>query len=360
MTYRRGGFWWASIRFGRGRRKRVSLGTKDKPLAEAIERTMRLLYDRREWEILEAAVNGPLSPGEVYDYWIREELGALRARLNDVDLQGYVSGWQKSLEARVSPATASKYLIQLRTLIPEGAVFLRSELSRAKVKAAMHELEDGRSGGTVRRYVAAWSSFFEFLVEEEILGRNPARGLRLPRESKPRERHLSLDLSVRLVAAQPKPYRALAALREGAGVEIGAALGVRRRDINRGRQVVHVRGTKDQSRDRLVFVDDPFWAVLEEHSRNMLPDAPLWPGITADSARHYHRLACAALEIEDYRMHDARHSYAVRHMKAGDPISAIANNLGHKDASMVLKVYGKYTPKLEDFRRVSNASGDGK
>jgi len=52
-----------------------------------------------------------------------------------------------------------------------------------------------------------------------------------------------------------------------------------------------------------------------------------------------------------YTMHDARHSFAVRCMKAGIDPQLIANNLGHRDATMALRIYGKYRPTPADFRR---------
>lgn len=206
----------------------------------------------------------------------------------------------------------------------------------------------------MRRYYAAWSKFFRFLLDCGVVDRHPTRGVSLPRESSPRDRYLSLDLSLRLVETQPQPFRALAALREGAGVEVGAGLATRRRDINRAERVVHVHGSKHPSRDRRVLVDVEFWAHLDELARNCLPDALLWGGITPDAARHQHKKACRALRIDDYRMHDSRHSYAVRHMRAEHDIHMIARNLGHTDATMVLKVYGKYRPNTDDFRRLSS------
>ena len=50
-------------------------------------------------------------------------------------------------------------------------------------------------------------------------------------------------------------------------------------------------------------------------------------------------------------MHDARHSFAVRWMRDGANPQDIANNLGHKDATLVLRIYGKYRLTASDHRR---------
>jgi integrase len=45
-----------------------------------------------------------------------------------------------------------------------------------------------------------------------------------------------------------------------------------------------------------------------------------------------------ALGLEGYRLHDARHHWAVRMARAGAPIELIARQLGHRDVAMVAKV----------------------
>jgi site-specific recombinase XerD len=48
-------------------------------------------------------------------------------------------------------------------------------------------------------------------------------------------------------------------------------------------------------------------------------------------------------------MHNARHSFAVRWMKAGANPQDIANNLGHCGASQVVTRCGKYRVTLSDL-----------
>ena len=43
--------------------------------------------------------------------------------------------------------------------------------------------------------------------------------------------------------------------------------------------------------------------------------------------------------------HDARHHWAVENIRAGVPVELVARQLGHKDAVMVLKIYGRFAPK---------------
>ena len=193
------------------------------------------------------------------------------------------------------------------------------------------------------------------MVERDIIEHNPISDLTWPRENAPRESWLPLEDVIRLVDAQPERYRTLAALREGTGAEISAALKVRRRDLDQTRSAVHLRGTKTAHRDREAFVDP--WAMERLagyiQARRFAPDAPLFDGITGQNALRVQRKALKALGLPaDYTLHDARHSYAVRKMKAGAEPQLVASNLGHRDATMVLRVYGKYRPVASDIARL--------
>jgi integrase len=68
-----------------------------------------------------------------------------------------------------------------------------------------------------------------------------------------------------------------------------------------------------------------------------LADCPI--GSNAAGAGH----SCAS-----YRLHDARHHWAVRMARASDPFELIARQLGHRD---VAKVYGRFKPNTEERDR---------
>jgi integrase len=54
-----------------------------------------------------------------------------------------------------------------------------------------------------------------------------------------------------------------------------------------------------------------------------------------------------AIGLEGYRLHDARHHWAGRMARAGPPFELIARQLGHRDVTMVAKVYGRFKPDTE-------------
>lgn len=354
MAFKRGRVYWTYVRQRNGLRRRVSLETEVNHIAHEMEAMLARLASLRDWDMLEAATRKPHGLGELFDAWRQEgeSLETHRRAITDVDLNALVDDWQKWAERRANAKTVTKYKAQLRVLIPEGVPFPRSKFRRKELAKALQEID--ATGSTARRYHAAWSSFANYLVQIEQIEHNPLRDVRAPRPNPGRTVYLDRADQVRLVKAQPQPFAALAALREGAGVEIGAALRVRRRDVNETEGTVYIRGTKNEWRSRKVILEKWAWPIFRKALRSKLPDALLFDGIDYEAARREHKAALTAQELrDDYRMHDARHSLAVRWMREGIPLHVIANNLGHRDTSMVERLYGRHRVREEDLRQVS-------
>ncbi len=76
----------------------------------------------------------------------------------------------------------------------------------------------------------------------------------------------------------------------------------------------------------------------------------MFPALGRDKATKDHLKMVKALELyrEGINLHAARHHWAVRAIRAGTPAEVVGRQLGHKDATMVLKVYGRFVPRSED------------
>ena len=58
-----------------------------------------------------------------------------------------------------------------------------------------------------------------------------------------------------------------------------------------------------------------------------------------------------ALGLPHHRVHDSRHFYAIRAIRAGTPYELVARQLGHADVAMVAKVYGRFAPRSHERDR---------
>ncbi len=187
-------------------------------------------------------------------------------------------------------------------------------------------------------------SFVAYLREMGVLSSNPLRDLQAPPAGPPRCDFLELADVLRLIEGSGKPYPAIFALAYGAGLEISAILAGTESDVTYAARALRARGTKAWNRDRLAYVADWAWPYVERHLATLTPGERLFRGIDRWKVSDYHRERLRALGLPALRFHDSRHHWAVENLRAGVPVELVARQLGHRDATMVLKVYGRFIP----------------
>lgn len=328
-----------------------STGTGNKALASAMARMMDELgpRGRRQWLLLDPVREGRLSVPRLYDAFSEgtDALAALESELKDLDLEPFVPKWLASIADNVAPDTRQHYETHVRTLIEAGRRFPASALRRAKLVEWLSSRECGPS--TKRKYHAAMSSFCQYLVSLDLIPANPMRDVRPPAASKPRTSYLEQADVLRLLDAQPEPYRTLSALMHGTGIEVSTALRLRRRDIDLETGAIHAHGTKTQHRDRMTYLDAWAKPYVTRHIAMLTPNALVFPDLNRWTVSDKHREACALLGIENYTLRDSRHTFAVRAIRAGASAEVVARQLGHGDTQMVNRVYGRFRPTQDEM-----------
>jgi integrase len=373
--FKRGKMYFVKVPLSTGATVKKTTGTTDKQTARLIEAFVRELASKHEWALLDAVTGGDrrtfdrntghtvrtedtLPLEQLYAARVGNGLAALKARLADVDLAEHVEAWQEWLRSELGASeTVSHYLAHVRTLIRKGKPFLRSELTPPRIAEWLNALPV--SSSTRRKYRAALASFATYLTDPsvgvKVLTTNPVREVRAPKAGKPRTMHLEQGQVLELLLKLPEPYRTLEALIHGTGMEISAALAVRRSDVDALAMTARARGTKTAARDRTCAVSEWAWPYVERHLAAVPEerDALLFPGISRYAASDVHREACKALggAFTGYRIHDARHTYAVRLARAGAPMAVAAKQLGHSSTAMVAKVYAVFAPNVDEVRK---------
>src|SRR5437588_12011934 len=82
------------------------------------------------------------------------------------------------------------------------------------------------------------------------------------------------------------------------------------------------------------------WPYLEEHLGTLTPGERLFRGLDRWAVGAAHRDRLKALGLPHHRLHDARHFYAIRAVRAGTPYDLVGRQLGHADVQMVARIYG--------------------
>jgi integrase/recombinase XerD len=197
---------------------------------------------------------------------------------------------------------------------------------------------------SLARAVVAVRGFHRFLLHDQVTDRDPAAGLTTPRAGRSLPKALSQAEVERLLAAPvgatPLPLRdrAMLELLYGAGLRISELVGLDVDDLDRGEQLVAVRGKGD--RDRLVPYGEPAAEALDAWLVRGRPRlAPRVPAVFLNArggrltrqgawklvTGHAARVGLA----ERVSPHTLRHSFATHLLDGGADVRAVQELLGH-------------------------------
>lgn len=343
--------WKARVRHPDGRVKVCGCDTDNKATAKQMERWAHQLYSDRTvtaLAILDGILTGRTSLPRAFD--ARYDLKGLVRDMDDVDLEPYVAKWQAELARRKKPnaETRQKYEKQVRRLLPKGKPFLRSRFTKQFIR----EWLDGLGLGAPNRYRAALSSFAQYVAFEDVLPGNPVRLVPMAKENDPRLFYLVQLDAKRMVGLITDPrMKAFHAAMLATGMEISAAKRIDPAKCTDGQ--AFAKGTKSGSRERTARVYERWqWAwklalaEIEQHPDGTLPFASITKKASNKALRD--ALKRAGLD-ERYTQHDHRHTWGVQAIRDGLATHVVAYQLGHKNDTMVRRVYGRFIPEDSDF-----------
>lgn len=217
--------------------------------------------------------------------------------------------------------------------------------------------KDGRGATTVLRAHGVLTGILGDAVKARRLASNPARGIEgLPRKTARRHIYLSAD-DVHRLAAESGEHRRLVYVLAFCGLRWGEVIALRVRDVEflKRRLVVadnavqlgvdHAVGETKGRSVRQVPIPQ---FVLDELSRQCTAKAAtdlVFPGPDGEylprpkSTRGWFEGAVKRAKVQKITPHDLRHTCASLAVSAGCNVLALARMLGHRDASVTLRVY---------------------
>jgi integrase len=229
------------------------------------------------------------------------------------------------------------------------------EVTPAQLVEAREDLAQSRGPRTTRGYLATMEHAFKLAVEEWLwLDTSPMARVRKPKEPRGRVRYLSDEERCRLLeacrASRNRHLYPLVLLGLLTGCRKGELLGLRWSQVDFKRAMIVLEYTKNGDRRSVPLVSQAE-SVLREHGRLRRLDSPLvFPrsdGREPIDIRYSWHQALTTAEIDDFRMHDLRHSCASALAASGASLLDIAQILGHRSLSMTRR----YTHSTEDHTR---------
>jgi integrase len=337
-----GSDWWKTrITLDDGRTGIFACGTTNPEIAQDVERMVQTFQHDRRWEPLRLALDKKAKLGQVYDAFKANALEEFLSALSAPDLSPLVAEW---------PAKSAKYKTQVRCLIPEGEIFRASEFTAVRIAALLDGLTV--SGSTKNRYHAAVSAFGKWLKRKGVIPSNIVRDVDRATPNKVVPVWLDRVQAKALISALPMPFRAIEALMAATGVEWQVVERLTRRDIDLKKRTVHARGGKNAWRNRVVRGTELWaWRIFADYAKNFTDAAQLFPGIREDTALRVHKAASKTLSLPTTTLHGWRRTYAVQALRDGYSLQVVAHQLGHKDTTLVQKIYGQFVVEEADYRR---------
>lgn len=126
------------------------------------------------------------------------------------------------------------------------------------------------------------------------------------------------------------------------GVRRSEALNLQWSDIDLELRQIHIKGTKTESSDRIVYILPELADALEEQRKATGTGALVFPYDKTNVSHAFHRLC------PDHHLHDLRHTFVTRCAESGININVAQQLAGHSDISTTVNnQYGHTKSKLE-------------
>jgi integrase len=223
---------------------------------------------------------------------------------------------------------------------------------------------------TLRVLVRLLGSIYGSAVLDRLVGASPVVRVQLPRDDRERVVPLTVAQVQTLADVMPERTRAMVITQAGLGLRIGELLALRVQDVDFLRRTARVEfqiapRTKTRSEPktprsrRTVPLPQVVADALAAHIAECPPgdDGSLFTTGTrmVYGREYYGAMFTAAVKRAGLpagtTSHDLRHHYASVLLAAGESVVAVAERLGHENATLVLKTYGHLMPDLEDRTR---------
>ncbi|MGH9120731.1 MAG: tyrosine-type recombinase/integrase [Acidimicrobiales bacterium] len=294
-------------------------------------------------------------------------------RAGKVTLEAWGTEWQRTV-VHLRETTQRIYEANLRNHIyPELGGIELGKLTPSMLRAWLAGLTTkvGRRGtplapASVSQAYRTLNRVLSAAVDDELLGRNPLRGVKPPQPKPEVMRFLTHDEVATLAAEVDSRYRALVLVAAYTGLRAGELIGLRRKDVDLLRrtitvveQVQYIGGRhqvltpKTAAGRRSVAVPSSVAQVLEEHLSGFAepgPDGLVFPAPEGGYLRlenfrkRVWQPAVAKAGVGPLRVHDLRHTCASLAIAAGADIKVLQRMLGHASAALTLDRYGHLFP----------------
>ena len=294
-------------------------------------------------------------------------------RAGRATLATWAAEWERTV-VHLRPSTRRIYSANLRNhILPALGQVELAKLTPSMLRAWLSDLASKSSArgtpmstGSVAQAYRTLNRVLAAAVGDELLGRNPLRGVSPPRVLAEPMRFLDHDEVAALSMAIDPRYRAFVLVAAYTGLRAGELMALRRRSVDLlhrtitvVEQVQHIAGQhlvlppKSSAGRRSVAMPAVVANALEDHLREYAEPSPegiVFPAPQGGFLRlenfrkRVWQPATVAAGVDPLRVHDLRHTCASLAIAAGADVKVLQRMLGHASAALTLDRYGHLLP----------------
>jgi integrase len=297
--------------------------------------------------------------------------GAYVSDANPVTVGEYARQWAGTRPHRPTTATRVASLISKHIDGTKIGSMRLAAVRPSQVQAWVSDRAQVLSPSTLRLLVALLRSIFAAAVQDRLVASSPATRLSLPRSERERIVPLSVAQVQALAQAMPARSKTMVITQAGLGLRIAELLALRVQDIDFLRRTVRIEWqlTPDGKRRvppktprsrRTLPLPNVVAEALAAHIAEfpLAEDGSLFTTAAGMLYRQEHygaRVFAPAVRKAGLpagtTSHALRHHYASLLLAAGESVVAVAERLGHENATLVLTTYGHLMLDSEDRTR---------
>ena len=284
----------------------------------------------------------------------------------------YARSWAETRPHRPTTARRTEMMIRLHITGTRLGGRKLADVRPSEVQGWATDRSRVLAPTTVRQAVGLLRSVYGSAVRDRLVASSPVVRIQLPRYERERIVPLSVEQVAALTEAMPERYHAMVLTQAGLGLRIGELLALRAQDVDFLRRTVRIewqftQGSNGQRSEpktprsrRTVPLPRVVADALAAHlaAYPAAEDGTIFTtgrGVPLGHVYYgYNLLGRAATQAglpTGTTSHDLRHHYASVLLAAGESVVAVAERLGHEDASLVLSTYGHLMPDSDDRTR---------
>ena len=204
------------------------------------------------------------------------------------------------------------------------------------------KLEDGKekfiSPATVNRALACLRCMFNKGIEWGLAESNPCKGVKLFKENNQRLRFLEKEEIATLLSHCSEHLKPIVIVALNTGMRKSEILGLKWRDIDIKRNIIHLYETKSGEKRELPMNEAVQKAVIGVFKN---PESQ-YVFCNKDNKPYGHNRKSFATalknsEIVDFHFHDLRHTFASQLTMSGVDLNTVRELLGHKSLKMTIR-----------------------